>query len=59
LTEDVRDGRNGPFSIIENTLEGGFRYLGMTNLSVKATDIEESFIQQQQMLQRKNKGENA
>jgi len=57
LTEDVREGRDGPFSMIENTLEGGFRYLGLTDLSVKASDIEQAFIQQQQMLQRNNKGD--
>ncbi len=56
LTEDVKDGRDGPFSIIENTLEGGLRYLGLTDLSVKAHDIEQAFIQQQEMLQRNSKG---
>jgi uncharacterized protein len=55
LTEDVREGRDGPFSMIENTLEGGFRYLGLTDLSVKSSAIEQAFIQQQQMLQQ-NKG---
>lgn len=57
LTEDVKDGRDGPFSMIENTLDGGFRYLGLTDLSVKAEDIEQAFIQQQELLQRSSKGE--
>ena len=58
LTEDVREGRDGPFSMIENTLEGGIRYLGLTSLSVKAQDIEQAFIQQQQMMQRSARGDN-
>ncbi len=51
-SDDVREGRDGPCSIIENSLEGGFRYLGLTDLSVKADDIEETFRQQQQLLQK-------
>lgn len=39
------DERDGPFSVIENSLEGGFRFLGMTSLDVKAADIEKAFIQ--------------
>ncbi len=52
LNEDIRDGRDGPFSMIENTIEGGIRYLGLTDLSVNAEQIEQAFIQQQQMLKR-------
>lgn len=54
VTEDIREGHDGPFSIIENTLEGGLRYLGLTDLSVKADDIEQAFRQQQQLLQKGN-----
>lgn len=56
MSEDIREGRDGPVSIIENSLEGGFRYLGLTDLSVKADDIEESFREQQQLLQKNNAG---
>lgn len=52
ISEDIREGRDGPVSIIENSLEGGFRYLGLTALSVNADDIEESFRQQQLLLQK-------
>lgn len=45
-SEEIREERKGPMSIIENTIEGGFRYLGMTDLSVKAQDIEQAFVQQ-------------
>jgi hypothetical protein len=51
-SEDVREGRDGPFSIIENSLEGGLRYLGLTDLTVKAEEIEEAFRQQQLLLQK-------
>jgi uncharacterized protein (DUF342 family) len=40
------DERDGPFSIIENTIEGGLRFLSMTNLDVRATDIELAFIKE-------------
>ncbi len=56
LSEDVRDDRKGPFSIIENTLEGGFRYLGLTDLRIKAKDIEAVFVQQNNLMQRNNQG---
>ena len=46
LTEQVKEERDGAMSIIENTIEGGFRYLGMTALEFKAADIEKSFILQ-------------
>ena len=56
LSEDIKDDRKGPFSIVENTLEGGFRYLGMTDLKVKAKVIEEAFIQQHKMMQKDGQG---
>ncbi len=52
LSEDVREGRDGPFSVIENTVDGGFRYTGLTDLSVKAKDIEEAFVQQLELQKR-------
>jgi len=48
LSEQVKEERDGPMSIIENTIEGGFRYLGMTGLEFKASDIEKSFVLQAQ-----------
>jgi len=48
LSEQVKEERDGPMSIIENTIEGGFRYLGMTDLKFKASDIEKSFVLQAQ-----------
>lgn len=59
LSEDVREGRDGPFSMIENTLEGGFRYLGMTDLSVKAREIEQAFIQQHELQMKQQQGGDA
>ncbi len=56
-SEDIREGRDGPVSIIENSLEGGLRYLGLTELTVKAEDIEEAFRQQHQLLIQKNNSE--
>lgn len=53
-SENIKEARNGPLSIIENTLEGGFRYLGMTALSFKAEAIEKTFIQQKLLEQRKS-----
>lgn len=46
LSDNVREERKGPLSMIENTIEGGFRFLGMTALSFKAQAIEKTFIQQ-------------
>ncbi|CAH2031226.1 DUF342 domain-containing protein [Trichlorobacter ammonificans] len=48
LSEQVKEERDGPLTIIENTLEGGFRYLGMTGLEFRAADIEQSFVLQAQ-----------
>lgn len=58
-SEDIREGRDGPVTIIENSLEGGLRYLGLTDLTVKAEEIEEAFRQQQQLLMQKNNAEAA
>ncbi|MDA8428758.1 MAG: FapA family protein [Geobacteraceae bacterium] len=40
------DERDGPFSVIENTIEGGLRFLSMTSLDVRAADIEMAFIRE-------------
>ncbi|GFO53406.1 hypothetical protein GMSM_04130 [Geomonas sp. Red276] len=46
LSEEFREERPGPFSMIENKVEGGPRFLGLTDLSFKACDIEATFIRQ-------------
>ncbi len=51
-SEEIREERKGPVSIIENTTEGGIRYLGMTDLSVDAKDIERAFVQQHEKMLR-------
>lgn len=48
-SESINETRKGPMSIIENTLEGGFRYLGMTGLAFKASAIEQTFILQKEL----------
>jgi uncharacterized protein (DUF342 family) len=50
-SEVIKEERKGPVSIIENTFEGEFRFLGMTDLSIKAQDIEQTFVKQQQLKQ--------
>ena len=47
LNEKIAEQLDGPVSIIENTIEGGLRFLSMTSLDVKATDIELAFIREQ------------
>lgn len=40
------DERDGPFSAIEDTIEGGLRFLAMTSLDVPARDIEQAFVRE-------------
>ncbi len=40
------DERQGPFSAIENSIEGGVRFVEMTSLDVKAGDIEAAFVRE-------------
>jgi uncharacterized protein (DUF342 family) len=49
ISENIIEERKGPVSVIENTIEGGLRFLGMTALSFKAQMIEQTFIQQHQL----------
>ncbi|HJV34196.1 FapA family protein [Geomonas sp.] len=44
LAEEFRDERPGPFSMIENKVQGGLRFLELTELAVKACDLEEQFL---------------
>jgi len=53
LSDTIKEERKGPLSVIENTIEGGFRYLGMTDLSFKAQAIEQTFIHQHEQEQKK------
>ena len=53
LNDTVREERKGPLSMIENTIDGGFRFLGMTELSFKASAIEKTFVQQKLLEQQK------
>ena len=41
-TEKI-DERDGPLSIIENSIDGGLRFLSLTSLDVRAADIELAF----------------
>jgi len=38
--------KDGPISIIENSVEGGLRFLSMTSLDVRAADIEQAFVRE-------------
>lgn len=49
VTEEIREQKDGPLSVIENSIEGGLRFLSMTSLDVKATDIELAFVREQKM----------
>jgi uncharacterized protein (DUF342 family) len=48
--EEIKDQLSGPMSIIENTIVGGLRYISMSGLHMKAADIEEAIILQQERL---------
>lgn len=52
VTESIKEQMDGPLSIIENSIDGGLRYLPMSGLNVSATDIELAFIQEQKMASR-------
>lgn len=45
--EEIKEQKDGPLSIIENSIEGGLRFLPMTSLDIKAQDIELAFIREQ------------
>ncbi|MDD2540826.1 MAG: FapA family protein [Desulfuromonadaceae bacterium] len=46
-TEELNEEKDGPISVIENSIDGGLRFLSMTSLDVKATDIELAFVREQ------------
>jgi uncharacterized protein (DUF342 family) len=49
VTETVHEQLDGSHSIIENSIDGGLRFLSMTSLDVKALDIELAFVREQKM----------
>jgi uncharacterized protein len=48
-TETIKEQKDGPLSVVENSIDGGLRYLSMTSLNVKAADIELAFMREQKM----------
>lgn len=54
-SDSIIEERKGPVSLIENTIEGGLRFLGMTQLSFNAQTIEQTFIQQHLLEQQKTR----
>lgn len=58
VTETINEQKDGPLSVIENSLEGGVRFLSLTSLDVKAVDIDMAFVREQKMALR-NKHENS
>lgn len=46
ISHEIREEYVGPVSIIINTIEGGVRFLSMSALSVKASDMEQFFIKE-------------
>lgn len=51
-TETINEQKNGPLSVIENSIEGGLRYMTMTGLNVSAADMEMAFVREQKMASR-------
>ncbi|MEI7816960.1 MAG: FapA family protein [Desulfuromonadales bacterium] len=47
--EIIKEQKDGPLTVIENSIDGGLRYLSMTGLNIKATDIELAFVREQKM----------
>jgi len=47
VTETVQEFRDGPLTIVENTSDGGLRFIPMSSMDVKATDIELACILEQ------------
>lgn len=47
------DEKDGPFSVIENTIDGGLRFLALTSLDVPARDIELAFVREEALKRRK------
>ena len=43
-SEEIKIERSGPMSIIENSRDGGFRYLTLTPIEVLADQLEEEIF---------------
>jgi hypothetical protein len=58
VTATPQGSKVGPITIIENISEGGLRFIPMSSLAVKATDIELAFIRDQKkaLLENSTKG---
>jgi uncharacterized protein (DUF342 family) len=54
--ETIKEQKDGQHSVIEDSIEGGFRYLSMTSLDVKAADIELAFIRAKKMAMKQGGG---
>jgi len=52
VTKEKVSEQSGPLSVIENSIDGGLRFLKMTGLDIKASTIEEAFVREQAMLRR-------
>ncbi len=48
-TEELSDEKDGAHSVVENSIDGGLRFLPMTSLDIKATDIELAFAREQKL----------
>jgi uncharacterized protein (DUF342 family) len=56
VSEVIQEQKDGSFSMIENSIDGGLRFLSMTGLNVKAGDIELAFVREQKMKSRQFEG---
>ena len=48
VVEALREPKAGPITIVENISEGGLRFIPMSSMDVKATDIERAFVRDQE-----------
>lgn len=46
LVREKTAERRGPFSVIENSIDGGLRFVEMTSLDVPAASIEEAYVRE-------------
>ena len=51
-TETINEQKDGPLSVIENSIDGGLRFLSLTSLDVKAVDIDLAFVREQKLAMR-------
>ena len=49
VTEMVQEERDGPLTIVANVSEGGVRYIPMSGLNVKASDVELAYLLEQKL----------